>query len=129
MDPVADMLTVIKNAQAVSKEGAKVGFSKLKFEIAKVLEKEGFIKAVEKKGRKTKKSIEISLKYEEDGTPVIADFKKISKPGQRIYYSAREIRPVRSGYGIAIISTSKGIMTDEEARKNKIGGEVICLVW
>ena len=128
MDPIADMLTSIRNAQAVSKETVKVPFSKLKFELAKVLEKNGFLKKVEKKGRGIKKFIEIKLKYE-DKIPVISGIKKISKPGQRIYSGSKELRPVRSGYGISIISTSKGLMTNKEARKQNIGGEVICQVW
>ena len=128
MDPIADMLTSIRNAQAVSKETVKVPFSKLKFELAKVLEKSGFLKKVEKKGRGIKKFIEIKLRYE-DKIPVISGIKKISKPGQRIYSGAKELRPVRSGYGISIISTSKGLMTNKEARKQNIGGEVICQVW
>lgn len=128
MDPIADMLTSIRNAQAVLKETVKVPFSKFKFELAKVLEKNGFVKKVEKKGRGIKRVIEIKLKYE-DKTPVISGLKKISKPGQRIYAGAAEIKPVRSGYGISIISTSKGLMTDKEVRKQNIGGEVICKVW
>ncbi len=128
MDPIADMLTSIRNAQAVLKETVKIPFSKFKLELAKVLEKNGFVKKVEKKGRGIKRVIEIKLKYE-DKTPVISGLKKISKPGQRIYAGAKEIKPVRSGYGISIISTSKGLMTDKEVRKQNIGGEVICQVW
>lgn len=128
MDPIADMLTSIRNAQAVLKETVKIPFSKFKFELAKVLEKNGFVKKVEKKGRGIKRVIEIKLKYE-DKIPVISGLKKISKPGQRIYAGAAEIKPVRSGYGISIISTSKGLMTDKEVRRQNIGGEVICKVW
>ena len=128
MDPIADMLTSIRNAQAVLKETVKIPFSKFKFELAKVLEKNGFVKKVEKKGRGIKRVIEIKLKYE-DKAPVISGLKKISKPGQRIYAGVAEIKPIRSGYGISIISTSKGLMTDKEVRKQNIGGEVICKVW
>ena len=128
MDPIADMLTSIRNAQAVLKETVKIHFSKFKFELAKVLEKNGFVKKVEKKGRGIKRVIEIKLKYE-DKIPVISGLKKISKPGQRIYAGVAEIKPVRSGYGISIISTSKGLMTDKEVRRQNIGGEVICKVW
>jgi len=127
MDPIADMLTSIRNSQAVLKETVKVPFSNLKYEIAQILKKKGFVKEVEKKG-KTKKIIEITLKYE-GKTPVISSLKRISKPGQRIYLSFKEIKSVRDGYGIAIISTSKGLLTDKEARKQKIGGEVICEIW
>jgi len=128
MDPISDMLTIIRNAQAVKKETVNVSFSNLKYEIAKVLEKEGFLKKVGKQGKKTRKKIEIILKYD-SGTPVISGLRRISKPGQRIYKKRREIKRVKGGYGKTIISTSKGLMTDREARKQKLGGEVICEVW
>ncbi len=128
MDPIADMLTSIRNAQAVSKETVEVPFSKLKFGIVKILEKEGFIEKIEKKGRGVKKIIEIKLKYE-DKKSAISYLKRISKPGQRIYFKSQGLKPVRSGYGITIISTSKGLMTGREAKKKKIGGEVLCQVW
>jgi len=128
MDPIADMLTSIRNAQAVSKETVSFSFSKIKFEIAKLFKKEGFIDKVDKKRRGVKRIIEISLKYDEK-KPVISGLKKVSKPGQRLYFGAQEIKLVRSGYGIAIVSTSKGLMTNKEARKQKIGGEIICEIW
>jgi small subunit ribosomal protein S8 len=135
MDPISDMLTAIKNAIAVKKGTVDIPFSKIKFEIAKILEKEGFIERVEKKKKKIKKGrmkpkpfLEIHLKYE-NKTPAISGLKIISKPGQRIYLPYKRIKKVKGGYGIAIISTSKGIMTDKEARKQKIGGEVICEIW
>jgi small subunit ribosomal protein S8 len=131
-DPVADMLNRIRNAQAVLKETVDIPLSNLRYEIAKILEKGGFVAEVEKKGKKTKKVIEITLKYNEK-IPVISGLKRISKPGQRIYKRAKELKPVKGGYGIAIISTSKGggggLMTDKEARKQKLGGEVICEIW
>jgi len=127
-DPVTDMLNRIRNAQAVLKETVDIPISNLRYEIAKILEKGGFVAEVEKKGKKTKKVIEITLKYNEK-VPVISGLKRISKPGQRIYKKAKELKPVRGGYGIAIISTSKGLMTDKEARKQKLGGEVICEIW
>lgn len=127
-DPIADMLNRIRNAQAVSHQTVNIPFSNLKYEIAKVLKKHGFIEKVEKKGKKVNKTIEITLKY--DGkTPVISSLKRISKPGQRIYKGSKELRRVRGGYGIAIISTPKGLMTNKEARKQKIGGEVLCEIW
>jgi len=128
MDPIADMLTSIRNAQAVSKETVEVPFSKLKFGIVKILEKEGFIEKIEKKGRGVKKIIEIKLKYE-DKKSAISYLKRISRPGQRIYFKSQGLKPVRSGYGITIISTSKGLMTGREAKKKKIGGEILCQVW
>lgn len=127
-DPITDMLNRIRNAQAVRHPTVNIPFSKLKYEIAKVLAKHGFIEKVEQKGRKTKKIFEITLKYQND-TPFISGLKRISKPGQRIYLPSKKIKKVREGYGIAIISTSKGLMTNKESRRQKIGGEVICEVW
>ena len=128
MDAIADMLTSIRNAQAVHKEIVRIPFSKIKLEIAKVLEREGFISKTERKGRKIKKFIEITLKYE-GKEPAISGLKKVSKPGQRIYVGAQEIRPVKSGYGISIVSTSKGLMAGKEARRQNLGGEMICKIW
>jgi small subunit ribosomal protein S8 len=128
MDPIADMLTSILNAQKVKKEIVRIPFSKIKFEIAKILEREGYIEKAEERGR-YKKSILIHLKYDEEGKPAISGAKKISKPGQRIYKGYLEIKRAKGGYGITIISTSKGLMTDKEAKKKKIGGEVICEIW
>lgn len=128
-DPISDMLTVIRNSLAVSKPAVNTPFSKLKFLIAKILEKEGFVELVEKKGRGTKRNIRIVLKYDETGRPAISGLKRISKPGQRIYLPLNKIRKVRGGYGIAIVSTSKGLLTDKEARKKQVGGEVICEIW
>lgn len=127
-DPISDMLTRIRNAQAVSKPDISLPFSSLKYSIAKILEKEGLIESTEKKGRGPKKKINIVLKYNEEG-PVISGLKRVSKPGQRLYYSSKDIRPVRGGFGIAIVSTPKGLMTDRDARKKNIGGEIICEVW
>jgi len=128
MDPIANMLTSIRNALAVRKETVRVPFSNLKLEIAKILEREGWIKKAEKKGRR-KKYILLTLKYDEKGEPIISGLKRISKQGQRIYKGWREIKKVKGGYGLAIISTSKGIITNKEARKKKIGGEIICEIW
>ncbi len=129
MDPIADMLTSIRNAQAAKKDAVDVPFSNIKYEIAEILEKHGFIEKVEKEGRKVKRVIKIFLKYEKDKSPKISGLKRISKPGQRIYKNFKSLKPVMSGYGVAVISTPKGLMTDKEARKQKLGGEVICEVW
>jgi len=128
-DPIADMLNRIKNAQAVSHSTVEVPFSNFKYEIAKILEKHGFIEKVEKKGRKVKRVIVITLKYR-DKTPAISGLKRVSKPGQRIYLDSTQIKRVKGGYGMAIISTSKGgLMIDKEARKQRLGGEVLCEIW
>ncbi len=122
------MLNRIRNAQAVLKEQVDMPFSNLKYEIARVLEEKGFIEKAEKKGKRTKRTIEITLRYN-DKIPFISGLKMVSKPGQRIYKSFREVKSVRSGYGIAIISTPKGLMTDKEVKKQRLGGEVICEIW
>ncbi|TSC56341.1 MAG: small subunit ribosomal protein S8 [Parcubacteria group bacterium Greene0714_21] len=127
-DPIADMLTRIMNAQRVQKPFVEIPFSNLKFEIAKVLLKEGFLKEAEQKGRKERKVLELALQYDEK-TPVISGIKKISKPGQRIYASRSELLKTKRAGGTLLVSTSKGIMTDKEARKSRMGGEVICEVW
>lgn len=129
VDPIADMLNRIRNAQAVLQPTVVIPFSNFKNRIAEILEKEGFVEKVEKKGRKARKIIEVTLKYQKKTKPVISGLKRISKPGQRIYVSVKDIRSVRGGYGIAIISTSKGLMTGKEAKKRKLGGEIICEIW
>jgi len=128
MDPITDMLNRIRNAQAILHPQVEMPYSNLKYEIAKLLEKKGLVEKVTKAGKKEKKSIEIILKYE-DKVPVISGMKRISKPGQRIYLPAKKIRPVKGGYGLAIISTSKGLMTNKEAKKQKLGGEILCEIW
>lgn len=127
-DPITDMLNRIRNAQAVLQPTVDIPFSKIKFEICQILVKEGFVKSFEKKGRKNKKFILINLKYKEK-MPVISGLKRVSKPGQRIYLSYKKIKRVKGGYGIAIVSTPKGLMTGKEAGKQKSGGEVICEIW
>jgi len=127
-DPISNMLTSIRNAQAVLRQTVDIPFSNLKYELAKILQKQGFIGQIEKKGKKTKIFIEITLKYD-NKRAAISGITRISKPGQRIYLSAQKIKKIKAGYGISIISTSRGLMTGKEARKNKLGGEVFCEVW
>ncbi len=128
VDPISDMLTRIRNAQAVSRETVLVPFSNLKLNLAKILEREGLISKASTQGRKINKIIEIKLRYQ-DGQPVISSIKRISKPGQRIYIKKDQIRPIRQDYGLTIISTSQGLMTNKEARKKGLGGEVICEIY
>jgi len=128
MDPIADMFTTIRNALSVDHKTVRIPFSKFKYEIAKILEREGFLEKVERKGKKVKKMIEITLKYK-GKIPAILGLRKVSKQGQQIYSGFRNLTPVKSGYGLAIVSTSKGLMTDKEAKKKKIGGELICEIW
>ena len=126
-DPIADMLTRIRNGQAADKVSVKMPASKYKQSIAVVLKDEGYISDWRVEGEGVKKDLVIDLKYYM-GKPVIEKIKKISRPGLRIYKSAEELPQVIGGMGIAIISTSKGMMTDRTARENGQGGEVICTV-
>ncbi|MBI4359290.1 MAG: 30S ribosomal protein S8 [Candidatus Nealsonbacteria bacterium] len=128
MDPIAQMLNEIKNAQAVSKETVSVPFSNFKYEVAQILEKNHLIEKTEKKGRGVKRTLEITLKYEEK-EPAIIGFKKVSRPGQRIFQPAKKIKSTRKGRGIVMISTSRGLMTALEAKRQSLGGEVICEIW
>ena len=129
MDPIADMLTSIRNAQAARKETVSVPYSKIKMEIAKVLAKEKFIKEADHKGKKVKKTIDIILNYDSLNRPAITSLKRVSKPSRRIYSSSSKIKKIRQGFGFQILSTPKGILSGKEARKEKIGGEVICEVY
>lgn len=126
-DPIADMLTRIRNAQAVGKASLVMPGSKQKAAIAEVLKNEGYIVDANTSGDGAKKSLEITLKYFQ-GKPVIDQLERVSRPGLRIYKSKEELPTVRGGLGILIVSTSKGLMTDREARKQGHGGEVIALV-
>ena len=127
-DPIADMLTRIRNANALKHESVKMPSSKMKVEIAKIMKDEGFIVDYKVKGQ-TKKELTITLKYAADGTRVISGLKRISKPGLRVTVGCDKLPRVLKGLGIAIISTSQGIMTDAKARTLGIGGEVIAWVW
>ena len=127
-DPVADMLTRIRNANALKHETVKIPSSKMKVEIAKILKEEGFIVDYKVKGE-VKKEMTITLKYAADGQRVISGLKKISKPGLRVNVSCEKLPKVLKGLGIAIISTSHGVMTDGKARTLGVGGEVIAYVW
>jgi len=116
------------NAQKVGHVSVKIPFSRIKFELVKILEQEGFIEKSKVIGDKPKESIIVNLKYNQN-VPAINSLKRVSKLGQRIYAGASEIKLVKGGYGITIISTSYGLMSNKEARKRKIGGELLCEVW
>jgi small subunit ribosomal protein S8 len=128
-DPIADMLTRIRNANQMRYKEVEVPASKLKIEIARILKEEGFIVDYKIKNDKIQDSIILVLKYGQNKERVITGLKRISKPGLRVYVKAEEVPKVLSGLGIAIISTSKGIMTDKQARKEKLGGEVLAYIW
>ena len=127
-DPISDMLTRIRNANPLRHEQVKMPSSKMKVEIARILKDEGFIVDYKVKGN-VKKELVITLKYAEDGTRVISGLKKISKPGLRVNVGSDKLPRVLKGLGIAVISTSQGVMTDAKARTLGIGGEVLAYVW
>ncbi len=128
-DPIADMLTRIRNANSSKHKTVDVPASKIKTSIAEILFKEGYIKSFEVINNENQGIIRITLKYDEKGTRVIDGIKRISKPGLRVYASKEELPKVLNGLGIAIISTSKGLKTDKEAREAGMGGEVLAYVW
>ena len=128
-DTIADMLTRIRNANSMGYEEVTVPASKLKIELAKILKEEGFIKEYKVVSENVQKNILLTLKYGNKKEKVITGLRRISKPGLRVYVKSDEVPKVLNGLGIAIISTSKGIMTDKEARKQNLGGEVLAYVW
>ena len=128
-DPIADMLTRIRNANTVKHPSVEVPASKLKIELAKLLKEEGFIADYEVQEKGQFKVIVISLKYDVNGKPVITKLEKISKPGLRHYSKAKNLQKVLGGMGIAVVSTPKGFLTDRKARKENVGGEVLCYVY
>ena len=128
-DPIADMLTRIRNANTVKHPSVEVPASKLKIELAKLLKEEGFIADYEVQEKGQFKVIVISLKYDVNGKPVITKLERISKPGLRRYSKAKNLQKVLGGMGIAVVSTPKGLLTDRKARKENVGGEVLCYVY
>ena len=128
-DPIGDMLTRIRNASSARHEKVVVPASRLKLRIAEVLKDEGYIQDFVRHDDGVQGSITILLKYTPEREPAISEIKRVSKPGLRRYVPTTEIPRVLNGLGIAILSTSKGVMVDREARKQKVGGELICTVW
>lgn len=130
-DPISDMLTRIRNAQMVFKKSVVLRLSKASFALGKILEKEGYLLSTEKKKNKEhgKEELVLKLKYDRDGHGVIREVVRISKPGQRIYSKCDKIPKTCQGLGVTIVSTSQGLMADYEARKRKLGGEIICKVF
>ena len=126
MDPIANMLTIIRNGQMAQKEAVKVPFSNFKFELAKFLSELGFLGKVEKAGKKEKRYLEIGLKYDENKQGVISKVTRVSKPIRKSYGSYETLRWPRGS--VLVISTSKGLMTGEKAKRSKLGGELVCMV-
>ncbi|MDI9419520.1 MAG: 30S ribosomal protein S8 [Bacillota bacterium] len=128
-DPIADMLTRIRNANSVKHESVDIPASRIKSELARILKEEGYIRDYKVIEDGSKKTLRIYLKYGPNKEQIITGIKRISKPGLRVYANKDQIPRVLGGLGIAILSTSQGVMTDKLARKSNIGGEVICFVW
>jgi len=128
-DPISDMLTRIRNAGIARQNQTECPFSKQKLAIAKVLEEAGFIDDVRAESRGGRPVLVMAIRYDDQAEPLIDGIRRVSKPGRRVYVGAREIWKVRNGLGISVISTSKGILSDEGAREASIGGEVVCEVW
>jgi small subunit ribosomal protein S8 len=128
-DPMADMLTRIRNANMIKAEKVDMPASKLKLEVTKILKENGFIKGYKVLKDRKQGVLRISLKYTSNGEKLISGLKKVSKPGRRVYVDKEKIPVVIGGFGIAILSTSKGVLTDESCRHQGIGGEVLCYIW
>ncbi|MBU0629710.1 MAG: 30S ribosomal protein S8 [Candidatus Margulisbacteria bacterium] len=129
MDPIADLLVRVNNAIKVKKEAVDIPHSSVKEGIVKILQEEGFVGKFDIVARMNKKVLRVALKYNENRKSPIVGVKRISTPGRRVYVGSQAIPRVQSGFGLAIISTPKGLMTDDNARRQKIGGEVLCFVW
>ncbi len=128
MDSIANLITSIKNASAVGKETVVVPYSRMKESILAILEKEGYVKSVAKKGKKLSKTLEVTLVYDDYGSR-IKGIERMSKLSKRSYSGAQDLKPVKQGHGVMVLTTSKGIMTDAMARKEKVGGELLFKVW
>ncbi len=128
-DPIGDMLTRIRNAIRNRRKTVRIPKSKMKIGIAEVLTKEGYIEGYELVEEGVQGAIEIKLKYGPDGEVVIRKIERTSKPGRRVYGKIADLKPVLNGLGISVLSTSKGILSDREARRQRVGGEVLCTVW
>jgi len=129
MDRIADMLTRIRNAQGAGIEKVEMPASNTLLAVAEILKEEGYIAGVKAYNHKGHRFLRLTLRYDDAGSPVIREISRVSKPGRRVYASADELPRVRRGYGVAVVSTSKGIMTDKKAREAHVGGEVLCTVF
>jgi small subunit ribosomal protein S8 len=128
-DPISDLLTRIRNAHLAKHDRLDVPTSKLKQEVCRLLQDEGFIRNFRVIEAETRNTLRIFLRYSPEGTPAINSLERVSKPGRRIYRGADEIQPVRNGLGVGILSTSQGLLSDRQARERRVGGELLCEVW
>jgi small subunit ribosomal protein S8 len=128
-DPIADMLTRIRNAMMRRHESVLVPASRIKTDIARLLKEEGFVRDARLVPQGDRKAIKIDLKYLNEEEPVIVGIERVSTPGRRVYVGHERIPQVKGGYGVAILSTNRGVLTDKQSRQAKVGGEVLCYVW
>ncbi len=128
-DPIADLLSRIRNALLAKHDRLDVPVSKLKLEVCRILKEEGFIKNFRVIDGSPVGSVRIFLRYSPDGQPAINHVERVSKPGRRVYKAAADIKPVRNGLGVGIVSTSQGLLSDAQARQRKVGGELLCELW
>ena len=128
-DPIADFLTRLRNAGAARHASCEMGASRMKEELARILQAEGYLEGLELVGEGARRTMRVRLKYGPGGAPVIRGLQRYSRPGRRAYRSVTELPKVLGGLGISIVSTSRGIMTDAQARRERVGGEVLCQVW
>lgn len=128
-DPISDMLTRIRNGIHAKKEVVEIPFSKLRLGILKILKKEGYVGSITETSDQSKSKILVTLRYDAQKQPVITSLQRVSRPGRRVYVSYQDVKPVLGGMGLSVLSTSKGLMSNGEAKENKIGGELLCTVW
>lgn len=128
-DPIADLLTRIRNAHIAKYDRLDVPASKLKLEVCRILKEQGYIRNFRLLETQPQATLRVLLRYNSQGVPAISHLARVSKPGRRVYRGAGELRPVRNGLGVGILSTPKGLLSDREAREQRVGGEVLCEVW
>jgi small subunit ribosomal protein S8 len=128
-DPIADLLAQIRNAILAKKDRLSLPASKVKLEVCRILQEEGYIRGFGLAEGKPSNSIQILLRYDESGVPAISHMTRVSRPGRRVYRGADDLEPVRNGLGTGIVSTSQGLLSDRTARERRVGGEVLCEIW
>jgi len=128
-DPVADLLTRIRNAHQAKHDRVDIPASRLKTEVCRLLKDEGFVRNVRLVEEEPVSTLRVFLRYDDLGQPAISHLARVSRPGRRVYKRATEIKPVRNGLGLSLVSTSRGVMTDRQARESGVGGEVLCELW
>lgn len=128
-DPIADFITRIRNALLAKHDLLDVPASKVKVELCRILKEQGFIESFRSIEGTPSSTLRVFLRYSEDGTPAISHVQRVSKPGRRVYRRSSDIQPIRNGLGVGIVSTSKGLLTDRQAREQRVGGEVLCEIW